>query len=298
MYSVFHIVTFFCFVVFILWHASLATVLFVVGTVNILGTIYNTIWYHRFCSHASMKLRRDQYTKFFLWSNPLLLREECYAIPHRIHHQRAEKPGDPYGPHLGWLGSYLAAESSQKINTSISEKEYNSLIQSLKHIPIPVNSYEDFLKTASVENPLHYFLRTLLSQVLWALVIFVVGGHSYLLAWYSAIFSTTFLMRDFNWRGHGGNFRHHKIKGWEFDTKTFALNQRFYGYLAGEWHDNHHKYPFSANNGFLPGQIDIAFQIVKLLHRLGIVESYVDAKPQFEKECLGISSGKALVVGK
>jgi len=56
--------------------------------------------------------------------------------------------------------------------------------------------------------------------------------------------------------------------------------------------------PFSANNGFLPGQIDIAFQLIKLMHRLGIVKSYIDAKPLFEKECLALSGGEALIVGE
>ena len=50
-----------------------------------------------------------------------------------------------------------------------------------------------------------------------------------------------------------------------------------------EWHDNHHEYPISASNGFLPGQIDIAFQIIKLMHRTGIVESYIDARALFER---------------
>jgi stearoyl-CoA desaturase (delta-9 desaturase) len=97
---------------------------------------------------------------------------------------------------------------------------------------------------------------------------------------------------------HGGNQPRRKKVGWEFDDRNYALNQWFYGYIASEWHDNHHKYPFSASNGFLPGQIDLAFQIIKLLHRLGIVESYVNAKPLFEKECLGLSGNQALMVGK
>jgi stearoyl-CoA desaturase (delta-9 desaturase) len=89
--------------------------------------------------------------------------------------------------------------------------------------------------------------------------------------------------------GHGGNRRRVKKTRWEFDDKSYALNQYFYGYLASEWHDNHHKYPFSANNGFLPRQFDLAFQIIKLMHKVGIVESYVDAKPAFAKECLGLT---------
>ena len=103
----------------------------------------------------------------------------------------------------------------------------------------------------------------------------------------------SFIVRDVNWRGHGGNFRFQKKPGWEFETNSKALNQYFYGLTVGEWHDNHLKYPMSANNGFLLGQIDVAFQINKLMHKLGIVEeSDMDARPIFEKGCL-VSPTKA-----
>jgi sn-1 stearoyl-lipid 9-desaturase len=51
--------------------------------------------------------------------------------------------------------------------------------------------------------------------------------------------------------------------------------------MAGEWHDNHHLLPASANCAFLPGQVDALFQIVRLWHRLGIVASYYDASATF-----------------
>jgi sn-1 stearoyl-lipid 9-desaturase len=121
---------------------------------------------------------------------------------------------------------------------------------------------------------------------------FTLGGIKLVGGWYTSIFVMSFIVRDFNWRGHGGNFRYQKKPGWEFNTKSRALNQYFYGLTVGEWHDNHHKYSMSANNGFLPGQIDIAFQIIKLMRRLGIVKSYMDARPIFEKECL-VSATKA-----
>ena len=115
-----------------------------------------------------------------------------------------------------------------------------------------------------------------------------IGGVVYLTAWYGSIFVILFLIRDFNWRGHGGNNPRAKKPGWEFDDRNYALNQHFYGYLASEWHDNHHRFPRSANNAFMAPQVDIAFQIIKLLSRIGLVDSYVDARAAFEKQCLGL----------
>ncbi len=108
-----------------------------------------------------------------------------------------------------------------------------------------------------------------------------------MVAWYTSVFLAVFLIRDFNWRGHGGNHASKGKKlGWEFDDKSNARNQFFYGYFASEWHDNHHKYPSSAKNGFLQGQPDLAFQIIKFLSKIGVIESYVDMSRMFKEQIL------------
>lgn len=280
----FHLLTGVVFIYYILNHLSLFNFLFMVLTVYGLTTIYNTIWYHRYCSHLAFTFRKSFFALLFLWTNPLVFREESYAIPHRVHHQLTEKAGDPYGPHLGWLGSYLAAESNQKLNTDITEEEYESLKRSIRHIGFKANTYAQFRRTGSVENVIHYWVRVLFAQFFWITIFLYLGLGDYILAWYAGIFAAMFLIRDFNWHGHGGLFRRKKRPGWEFDTNSNALNQYFYGYLASEWHDNHHKYPTSANNGFLPGQIDSAFELIKALWKIGMIATYVDALSTFEKE--------------
>ena len=280
----FHLSTFVIAIVFLLNFASLTNLLFVVVAACFLGTLYNTVWYHRYCSHASFQLKKVLYARIFLWLNPIFFREEYYAIPHLIHHQKAERAGDPYGPHLGWLGSYLAVESSQKLNTNMSEKAYESLVRSLSHIGFPINSYLAFRRTGGIETTGYYLGRVFFAQLWWCIFFFTLAGVDLVLGWYTAIFVQTFLVREFNWRGHGGNYRFEKKPGWEFDRKSRALNQRFYGFTVAEWHDNHHRYPMSANNGFLTGQIDLAFQFIKLLSLVGIVKSYFDAKRLFLRD--------------
>ena len=213
-----------------------------------------------------------------------MFQEEIYAIPHHVHHQRAEKSGDPYGPHLGWLGTYFSIESSQKFNTSISTAQYTQLKNQVEHIGISMNTYEEFKKSGSIEKIHNYFIRALFSQIIFVSVSYWIAGIRGIFTWYAAAFITDFLIRDFNWRAHGGNFRRFKKPGWEFDKHSYALNQHFYGFIASEWHDNHHSYPTSANNGFLPIQLDVAFQIIKFLKSVGIVDTYIDAKNLFIKK--------------
>jgi stearoyl-CoA desaturase (delta-9 desaturase) len=249
----------------------------------LISFFYHTLWYHRYCSHAAFRFSSPWFARAFLWSNPLAFREEMYAIPHRTHHERPDQAGDPYGPHLGWLGSYLATESQQKINTAIDERRYDALVLSLKHIGFPISRYATFRRTGSVELVWHYLARTAFAQSLWIAISYGLGGWHYVTVWYSAVFIFTFLMRDFPWRGHGGNFRSHKIEGWEFDSRSRSINTSLFGFLGGEWHDNHHLLPASANSAFLPGQVDVPFQIVRLWRRLGIVADYYDASETFRR---------------
>jgi sn-1 stearoyl-lipid 9-desaturase len=251
--------------------------------------VYHTLWYHRYCSHASFRFSSPWFARVLLWTNPLAYREEMYAIPHRVHHERSDQPGDPYGPHLGWLGSYLATESQQKLDTSIDGRRYAALVRSLSHIGFPANSHAAFRRTGSVEPAWHYLARFAVAQTLWFGFSYAVGGWKYFFSWSATVFIFSFFMRDFPWRGHGGNFRTTKIEGWEFDRRSRSINTPVFGVLGGEWHDNHHLLPASANTAFLPGQVDVPFLIVKLWRRLGIVSGYYDAA--------GVFAGRYLTAG-
>ena len=63
-----------------------------------------------------------------------------------------------------------------------------------------------------------------------------------------------------------------------------SINQVWPGYVAGEWHNNHHLFPRSARSGFLPYQLDLAYLYVRLLYLLGAVTSYRDSRRQFYEQ--------------
>src|SRR5262245_39777010 len=100
-YAAYHLATFVVLVVFVIRFASLRTVLATLGAVIFIATVYNTVWYHRYCTHRAYKFRSIWLARLFLWTNPVCFREESYVIPHRIHHAKSDQAGDPYGPHLG-----------------------------------------------------------------------------------------------------------------------------------------------------------------------------------------------------
>ena len=224
------------------------------------------------------------------------MKEDVYAIAHRVHHQRTDSAGDPHGPHLGWLGSYLCWESFFRTNTAITERQYETLTRSLRHLGIPLNTFADYRRTGSIEPLWHYGLRVLVAQALFIGLNYAIGGWPFVLAAYSGVFGYTFFWREFPWRSHGGGVSQPKIAGWEFDPRSKSTNRRAPGYLAGEWHDNHHRLPTSANCAVLPGQVDPAFLFIRTLHAVGVVSFYNDTAPAFRATLLESGQGAVALV--
>jgi stearoyl-CoA desaturase (delta-9 desaturase) len=291
LHALFHLVTLGGLVALVGWHLSWTSALYFSASAFFMATVTHTMWLHRYCSHRAFEFRSPWLARVFLWLNGMAIREDTYAIPHRVHHQRSDRVGDPYGPHLGRFGSYLAIESVTKFNTDMTPEQYEHLTKTVSHIGFPVSTYEQFRRTGTVEHAGHLAVRTAVSQVLWSGLAYAVGGVPCVLAWYGAVAFVTFLIRDFNYLGHGGRRPRAKIEGWEFDERTLALNQIFYGVFASEWHNNHHKFPRSANLRLVPAQMDTAFLIIRLLHAVGVVSSYVDAVPRFREQ---LAAGKAV----
>jgi fatty-acid desaturase len=262
-YVVYHFATFLAFLWFMTTHFSVAAAVTVVVSASFIGTVYNTMWYHRFCSHQAFKFSSIWFARVFLWTNPVCFREESYVIPHRIHHAKSDEPGDPYGPHLGWLGSYLATETQQKTNRKLSATEYERLERSLSHVGFVSNSYGQYRKTGSVENVWHYLARFVFAHFFWGGLAWLAAGWWGVWAWISGVFVFTFLVRDFNYRGHSAMFGHHRLGE--------PVNQIFFGVIAGEWHENHHQYPRLARSGLAWWQVDAPYWIIRAMKFCGIV---------------------------
>ena len=279
----FHLSSIVCAIFWLGWFFSWASLGYFAVSIYFLVVVTHTVWLHRYCTHRAFEFRILWLARVFLWLNGLTIREDTYCVPHRVHHQRGDRVGDPHGPHMGRLGSYLAIESMMKINTKMTAQQYKHIESSVQHIGFPVSTYEQFQKTGTIEHAGHMALRTLFAQVFWAGLAWLIGGVSFVLAWYAAVAVVILTIRDFNYFGHGGSRQRPKRAGWEFDNRTLALNQIFYGIVASEWHNNHHMYPRSANTGLTPGQIDVSFLVIRLMRTLGIVTSYVDATPRFRE---------------
>lgn len=254
---------------------------FVYGMI-LLGT-HGTIWYHRYGTHNAFTFR-NAWWKFFTRNLMLsIIPEEIYVVSHHVHHAKSDEPGDPYFAEGGFLYCFLADVNHQPIAKDLSEKDYGHVRKLMKHTGIHGNTYVQYQKWGSFARPAATVAGWLLNWSFWIGVFYLCGGMGLVCALLGGAFIWAVGVRTFNYEGHGKG-EDKRRDGIDHNRKDMSINQVWPGYVAGEWHNNHHLYPRSARSGFLPYQVDLAWYYIKMLHFFGAVTWYQDNKKDFYKD--------------
>jgi stearoyl-CoA desaturase (delta-9 desaturase) len=132
--------------------------------------------------------------------------------------------------------------------------------------------------------------------VFWYGVFYLLGGHALATAIFGCSVIWAFGVRTYNYDGHGGG-RDKRQVGIDFNDKDLSINQVWPGYVAGEWHNNHHLYPNGVRSGFLPYQLDLAYVVIWIGSKIGAIHSMRDYKADFmEKHYLPYLAAKDLKI--
>ncbi len=261
----------------------------------VLMGVHGTVWYHRYCTHGAFTFKNKFWR--FVTQNLVIktVFEETYVISHHVHHAKSDQPGDPYNAQGGFWYCFLADANHQPINRNLDEADYQRILKLMAHTGVHPNSYAAYQRWGSVASPSRTILHWLLNWAFWGAVFFLIGGWALVTALFGAAFVWTLGVRTFNYEGHGKGKNKQK-EGIDFDRKDQSINQIWPGYVAGEWHNNHHLFPTSARSGFLSYQLDLAWCYIWMLSKIGGVSKYYDAKPKFlEKFYLPYLSKKQAV---
>ncbi len=241
---------------------------------------FGTLWYHRYSTHRAYTLR-NPFVRFVIRNLSIKgVAEESYVISHHVHHSLSEQPGDPYNASYGGLYCFLADTNHQLIARDLSEKDYAQVASMLDHTGVHLNSYAGYRKWGSITHPAWTALHYSLNWAFWYAAFFALGGHALACALFGGAHVWSVGIRTFNFAGHGSG-RDQRQAGIDFSTKDRSVNQIWPGFVAGEWHSNHHLFPNGARSGFLPYQIDLPWYAIKALHKIGVVTSFRDYKSQF-----------------
>lgn len=241
---------------------------------------HGTFWLHRYSTHRAFQFRNPLVRHICRNLVIKIIPEETYVVSHYVHHQFPEEPGDPYNPHGGWLYCFLADVNHQSIAKNLSEKDYGQLCKLLSHTGVRTNSYAQYKKWGSLCHPFFTALHFALNWAFWYAAFYWIGGHALACALFGSAGVWAIGVRTYNYEGHGGGKNRHR-EGIDFHDKDLSINQVWPGYVAGEWHNNHHLYPNGARSGFLRYQLDLPWLFIKTLSSLKLVTSYRDYKEDF-----------------
>lgn len=262
---------------------SLLAIAFVYS-MSFLGT-HGTVWYHRYSTHRAFTFSNKFYRFIVRNLAVKIIPEELYVISHYVHHQLSETPGDPYNVHAGWWYCFLADANHQLVARNLSKVEYERMARLIDHTGVHLNSYEQYKKWGSICHPFYTVMTYVLNWSFWYGAFYLMGGHGLALALFGSCGVWAIGIRTFNYDGHGGG-KDKRKEGIDFDRTNLSINQLWPGLVTGEWHNNHHLYPNSANNQFQNYQLDYAWYFIRFSHLIGGINWYRDDRANFEKKYL------------
>ncbi|MGE0191499.1 MAG: acyl-CoA desaturase [Planctomycetota bacterium] len=220
-----------------------------------------TAFYHRYFSHRSYKANRFWQFLFAVWGNTSVQKGPLWwASHHREHHRNSDQPADVHSPvqHGFWWSQigWILAKSSRGTNLAVVRDlaKYPELrLLDRFHVVVPV------LYAVGM-----WFLGAWLERVRpeW-------GTNAPQMLIWGFFVSTVILVH-----GTGTiNSLAHVIGRRRFETNDQSRNHLGLALLTlGEgWHNNHHRFPTSARQGFRASDIDLTYYVLKGMEKLHIV---------------------------
>ncbi|QDT32767.1 acyl-CoA desaturase [Thalassoglobus polymorphus] len=220
-----------------------------------------TGFYHRYFSHKAFQTSRFvQFLGGFIGCSAAQRGPVWWAAHHRHHHRRSDKPADVHSPrqhgfwwsHLLWFLTHENAETDERV-------------------------VKDWMKFPELRWLERYHL---LPAIFMALSMYALGailqtqwpalgtGPWQMLVW-GFLLSTISLYHI----TYFVNSLAHLIGTQRFETGDDSRNNLWIALVTwGEgWHNNHHYYQNSARQGFYWWEIDMTYNVLKVLSWFGVV---------------------------
>jgi stearoyl-CoA desaturase (delta-9 desaturase) len=220
-----------------------------------------TAFYHRYFAHRSFKTSRVfQFIGGLLGCTALQKGPLWWAAHHRDHHRFADRLGDVHSPrvhgfawaHMGW---FLTPENNVLRKRRVRDwLRFPELVWLDRLAPVVAVTFGAALYLAGEQ--LRYLAPGLQ----------VTGGR--LFVW--CFFVSTVLLYHAT---YSVNSVAHRFGTRRFETTDDSRNNLLIALatLGEGWHNNHHRYPASARQGFYFWEIDITYYGLWVLSRVGLV---------------------------
>jgi stearoyl-CoA desaturase (delta-9 desaturase) len=243
-----------------------------------------TAFYHRYFAHKTFKTNRFWQFMFALLGASAAQRGPLWwAAHHRHHHQHADEPEDLHSPqqggfwwsHLGWF--------TCDAGFAMDEKRVRDWLKfpELRFI----NRFDALVPALTIA--IIYGLGEALAT--WAPGL---GTSGLQLVVWGFFISTVALFHatvSINSLAHVWGSR-------RFKTADDSRNNAFLALITlGEgWHNNHHRWPLSARQGFRWYELDITYYGLWLMEKLGIIHSLNRLPERIRLEAIAIDQQRSV----
>lgn len=220
-----------------------------------------TGFYHRYFSHKTFKTNRFwQFVFGALGASAAQRGPLWWAAHHRHHHQHSDEPDDLHSPHQGGFWWAHMGWFTCDAGFAMDERRVRDWMKfpELRFI----NRFDALVPALAVI--LIYAVGEMLAA--WAPGL---GTNGFQLVVWGFFISTVALFHatvSINSLAHVWGHR-------RFDTKDDSRNNFWLALITlGEgWHNNHHRWPQSARQGFRWYEVDLTYYLLCGLEKLGIV---------------------------
>ena len=227
-----------------------------------LSLFFQTFFLHRYASHNMFKMSPFWEKTFFfftfIFQGSSFLHPAAYSVMHRRHHSFADTPKDPHSPrqrgfifsHTLWFLTHDSFGTRWAQVRDWREYEFLMLIERYDWVP--------------------FALLGIICYIMGEACVGLVPGASGMqfLIWGFCV-STVLLYHA----TYTVNSMAHLFGTRRFETRDNSRNNPLLAVITlGEgWHNNHHRYPGSARQGFYGWELDLAYGGILLMDWLGVI---------------------------
>ena len=220
-----------------------------------------TAFYHRYFSHRAFRTSRPMQFLFALVGATAVQRGPLWwAAHHRVHHKFSDEDHDVHSPvrdgfwwsHVGWImsrGSFRTRLELVRDLARFPELRFLDRFDALVPVATLVGLYGI---GALLEAKAPGLGTNGWQMVVWGFCVSTI-----------ALYHLTFCV----------NSVAHRFGKRRYATKDESRNSLLLSLVTfGEgWHNNHHRYPASARQGFFWWEIDLSYYMLRLMAALGLV---------------------------